>query len=233
MAWMRNKTFQRWIGGGFLERLGIRIWSYFMLLSLIARKEKSDLTVVRQVFRDHRSIMTIDEMWLLYAIARSQLKLPGAIAEVGVFRGGSAKIFCELKGERPLHLFDTYEGLPPSSPADGGVHRVGQYACTLDSVKEYLRAYPNLHFHKGLFPDSTTGVPEERYCLANFDVDLYAGTLACLEYFYPRMIPGGIMISHDYDLLAGVRQAFAEFLSDKPEGLIELSTTQCMVVKLP
>ena len=153
MAWMRNKTFQRWIGGGFFERLGIRIWSYLMLGSLVARKDKSDLTVVRQVFRDHRSIMTIDEMWLLYAIARSQLKLPGAIAEVGVFRGGSAKIFCELKGDRPLHLFDTYEGLPPSSEADGGVHRVGQYACTLDSVKDYLQGVSQSCIStKGCFP---------------------------------------------------------------------------------
>jgi hypothetical protein len=41
------------------------------------------------------------------------------------------------------------------------------------------------------------------------------------------------MITHDYDILAGVQKAFKEFLADKPEGLIELPTTQCMVVKLP
>ncbi len=39
------------------------------------------------------------------------------------------------------------------------------------------------------------------------------------------------MLSHDYSILAGVRQAFAEFLADKPEDLIELPTTQCMVIK--
>ena len=33
------------------------------------------------------------------------------------------------------------------------------------------------------------------------------GTKACLEYFYPKMIPGGIIISHDYSLLAGVEKA--------------------------
>jgi O-methyltransferase len=58
-------------------------------------------------------------------------------------------------------------------------------------------------------------------------------TLACLEFFYPRMIPGGIMLSHDYSILAGVRQAFTEFLTDKPEPVIELPSTQCMVIKLP
>jgi len=56
--------------------------------------------------------------------------------------------------------------------------------------------------------------------------------LKCLEYFYPRMIPGGIILSHDYSLLAGVKQAFEEFFEGKPEGLIEQPTTQCMIVKL-
>jgi hypothetical protein len=61
---------------------------------------------------------------------------------------------------------------------------------------------------------------------------LYEGTRACLEFFYPRMIPGGIMLSHDYSILSGVRAAFEEFMSDKPEGLIELPTTQCMLTKM-
>ena len=62
---------------------------------------------------------------------------------------------------------------------------------------------------------------------------MYASTKACLEYFYPRLIPGGILISHDYSILAGVKQAFTEFLADKREPLIEIPTTQCMIVKLP
>ena len=47
-----------------------------------------------------------------------------------------------------------------------------------------------------------------------------------------RMIPGGIMLSHDYGLLSGVEKAFQEFFADKPEGIIEQPTTQCMVIKL-
>jgi hypothetical protein len=66
----------------------------------------------------------------------------------------------------------------------------------------------------------------------HFDVDLYESTKACLEFFYPRMIVGGVMLSHDYSLLAGVRKAVDEFLQDKPEKPIELPSTQCMIVKL-
>ena len=33
-------------------------------------------------------------------------------------------------------------------------------------------------------------------------------------------------------ILAGVKAAFQEFLADKPEPLVELPSTQCMVIKL-
>jgi O-methyltransferase len=64
----------------------------------------------------------------------------------------------------------------------------------------------------------------------HLDVDLYASTRAGLEFFYPRMIPGGIIITHDYSTLPGVAQAFSEFLPKNGRAIIELPTTQAMVV---
>ena len=153
------------------------------------------------------------------------------LAEVGAYQGGSTKMICEAKGDRPLHVFDTFEGLPTPTSPDGNVHRENQYSCSLESVKNYLAGYPNVSFYKG-FPGTSGPIENLRFSFAHFDVDLYEGTLGCLEFFYPRMIPGGVMLSHDYSILSGVREAFATFLKDKPEPLIELPTTQCMVVKL-
>jgi O-methyltransferase len=232
MGWLNSKSVQR-LGGGFLERLGIRSWSKLMLAALAARKEQPALKLIRQIFRENRSLMTSYEMWIIYSLTRAQLKMPGAIAEVGVYKGASAKIICELKGDKPLHLFDTFAGLPKASAHDRGIHHEGQYTCCLEDVQDYLKDYSNLHYYQGLFPDSAINVSDDRFCLAHFDVDLYEGTKACLEYFYPRMVPGGIMITHDFDILVGVRKAFEDFLADKPESLIEMPTTQCMIVKLP
>lgn len=232
MGWLNSKAIQS-LGGGFLERFGIRSWSRLMMAALAARKEQTALKLIRQVFRDNRSLMTSYEMWIIYSVTRAQLKMPGAIAEVGVYQGASAKIISELKGDKALHLFDTFEGLPQASEHDRGIHKQGQYSCSLENVQDYLKGYSNLHYYKGIFPDSAINVTDDQFCLAHFDVDLYEGTKACLEYFYPRMIPGGIMITHDFDILAGVRKAFEEFLADKPESLIEMPTTQCMIVKLP
>jgi O-methyltransferase len=229
--WMKSRWFQS-LGGGGLEGFGLRLWSRLQFSALNGRKDPKIVQLLWQIHQEKRSLLSAFEAYLVYSLARAQANRPGDFAEVGVYKGASAKLISEAKGDKPLRLFDTYEGLPPSSERDPGVHRQNQYMCSLESVQDYLKQYKNLSFYKGVFPESTQGVPEAQYAFAHFDVDLYDGTLACLEYFYPRMIPGGIMLSHDYGLLSGVEKAFQEFFADKPENVIEQPTTQCMVVKL-
>ncbi len=229
--WMKNRLFQK-LGGGRLERFGLGLWSRLQLTSLRSRKDQEIVSLLQEIVRQERSLCSAFELYLIYSVALAQSRRPGAMAEVGVFRGGSAKLICKAKGDKLLRLFDTYEGLPESSKEDRGIHKKNQYACSLENVQAYVAGFENVSFHKGIFPDSANGVEEDQYCFCHFDVDLYEGTKACLEYFYPRMIPGGIMISHDYSLLAGVEQAFQEFFHDKPEEIIDMPTTQCMVVKL-
>lgn len=229
--WMKNRLFQK-LGGGRLERFGLGLWSTLQLAALKSRKDREIVALLEEIRREGRSLCSAFELYLIYSAARAQSRRPGAMAEVGVYRGASARLICKAKGDKLLRLFDTYEGLPESSEQDRGVHRKNQYACSLEEVQAYVNGFDDVYFHKGLFPDSTEGVEENEYCFCHFDVDLYEGTKACLEYFYPRMVSGGIMISHDYGLLAGVEQAFQEFFADKPEGIIDMPTTQCMVVKL-
>lgn len=229
--WMKSKWFQK-LGGGGLERFGLRLWSRLQFAALGGRKDKKTVDLLWTIHREKRSLMTAFEGYLVYGVARAQAGRPGDFAEVGVYRGASAKLICEAKGDKRLRLFDTFQGLPPQGEHDPGVHRDGQYAASLESVRQYLAGYPNVEFHQGVFPQSAAGVPDAQYAFAHFDVDLYEGTRGCLEYFYPRMISGGVMLSHDYGLLSGVEKAFQEFFADKPERIIELPTTQCMVIKL-
>jgi O-methyltransferase len=230
--WLRNQRFQRLIGGGVLERASIRAVSGLELMGLGGHKDREVVRLIRQVRRERRWLLTSNEAFLVHSLARAQSKHDAALAEVGAYQGGSTKMICEAKGDRALHVFDTFEGLPTPTSKDGNVHRENQYSCSMESVKKYLAGYPNVSFYKGRFPSTSGPIENLRFSFAHFDVDLYEGTLGCLEFFYPRMIPGGMMLSHDYSLLSGVREAFATFLKDKPEPLIELPTTQCMVVKL-
>ena len=229
--WMKSRRFQK-LGGGRLERMGIGFVSAFQMLSLAGHKQKETLRLMRKIRRERKSLLLANEAFLVHSIGRAQSKLPGAMAEVGVFEGASARLICEVKGDRTLHLFDTFEGLPKSTDPDRQVHRERQYPSSLEAVQTYLKDYDHVVFHKGLFPESAADVEDTSFSFAHFDVDLYESTLACLEYFYPKMIPGGVILSHDYSLLAGVGKAVDEFFEDKPEAPIDLPTTQCMIIKV-
>jgi hypothetical protein len=232
---LRTNFIQR-LGGGRLEQFGIKLAGFFELLALGLHKEADVIRLIRQTRRERRSLLLATEAMQLYLTAKAQCeRVPGAMAEVGVYEGASSRLLCEVKGDRPLHLFDTFEGLPAAGDRDdAGLYQEHQYTCGMQSVRKYLEPFPNVHLHKGLFPESAAGVEELEglnYAFVHFDVDLYESTLGCLQYFYGRMSPGGVMLSHDYGLLAGVRSAFTDFFADKPEPVIELPTTQCMVFK--
>jgi O-methyltransferase len=156
-------------------------------------------------------------------------KIGGDVAEVGVYKGGSAKLICEAKGSRRLHLFDTFEGIPRVEAIDD--FSVGQFAASLEGVRGYLEAYRDVHFYKGMFPDTADAISDARFSFVHLDVDTYESTSSCLRFFYPLMNRGGVMISHDYISVRGVRQAFDEFFKDKPEPIIEMSGSQCLIVK--
>ena len=230
--WLTSPRVQRIIGGGLLERTAISLVAQLELLGLGGHKHSNVVRLIRRVRRERRWLVTANEAYLVYTLAKAQSKRQGHMAEVGTYQGGTAGMICEAKGDRQLHVFDNFDGLPAPIEQDRNVHQPNQYACSLESVRGYLAKYEDVVYYKGRFPDTAGPVEGLQFSFAHFDVDLYESTRACLEFFYPRMIPGGIMLSHDYSVLAGVRTAFEEFLEDKPEGLIELPTTQCMLVKL-
>ena len=229
--WLRNERFQRVVGGTVLERWAVGRSSGVQGLVLHGHKDPAVLRLIRQIRHERRFLLAADEAFLVYSAARARRRSAGSMAEVGVYEGGSARLICEAKGDTDLHLFDTFGGLPVVDDSQKRVHREHQYACSFASVQSYLGRFPRVFFHAGRFPDSAPAVGDTPFSFVHLDVDIYQSTRDCLEFFYPRMVPGGVILSHDYSLLSGVRKAVDEFLTDKPEGLIELPTSQCMVVK--
>lgn len=229
--WLHNPAVQKSLGGGLIERMAFAVVAGFEMLHMRAHKDPEILDRIRDMRKTCRSLTTANESFLLYSIARAQARLDGAMAEVGCYDGGSTRMICEGKGARELHVFDTFSGLPELTSEERKTHTVHQYTASLESVQKLLSPFPQVHIHAGLFPGTAGPIENLRFSFAHFDVDLYQATLDCLNFFYPRMLPGGIMLSHDYSVLAGVRRAFDEFLEGKPEDIIELPTTQCMLIK--
>lgn len=176
--------------------------------------------------------MEDNEAYQVLACAKAALKVEGDMAEVGVYKGGSAKLICEVKEEKPLHLFDTFEGLPRPGPLDdSSFFAEGQYAATSESVAHLLRDYPNVNLYKGIFPHTAYPLKETKFSFIHLDVDLYQSTIDSLQFFYPRLTQGGMILSHDFMIYSSVTRAFVTFFEDKPEPIIELSSSQCLIVK--
>lgn len=142
-------------------------------------------------------------------------------------------MMAEAAPQKSFHLFDTFSGLPPHDASIDG-HVEGEFAETsLDTVQEFLGDFPQVRFHAGFFPETSDPVKDEKFSLVSVDGDLYQTTKDCLEFFYPRMLPGGTMVFDDYewDGCLGVKKALDEFLSDRPEVPIVTAHYQCILIK--
>ena len=197
---------------------------------------KRILNKIEIITKETGMLLHYDEAYRIFMTVKNTQKIEGDIAELGVYTGGSAKIICEAKGNKALHLFDTFEGLPRTDDVDSKSvdyehFNEGQFVGLLSNVKNLLKGYTGVHFYKGIFPGTAELVKDVRFSFVHMDVDLYSSTLSGLMFFYPRMNKGGVIISHDYINSKGVRKAFDEFFNDKPEPIIELSLKQCLIVK--
>jgi predicted O-methyltransferase YrrM len=172
----------------------------------------------------------------ILACVRACRHLGGAMAEAGVYAGGSARLICEAKGDVPLHLFDVFETLQaPASATEGSAARevrehFGATHATRASVELVLRGYPAVHIHEGVLPESATAVGHESFSFVHLDLDLARATREALEFFHPRLLPGGIIVGDDYESVA-VRSAFTDYLRARRDTLIELPWSQVVVVK--
>ena len=141
--------------------------------------------------------------------------ISGACAELGVYQGDFAKEINKVFCDRKLYLFDTFEGFADSdcisemSRGYTNCNKKGYFSNTTESlVMEKMEHKESVKICKGFFPHSAKDI-EEKWCFVNLDADLYEPTLAGLEYFYPQMQKGGIILVHDYFSKAfhGVRDA--------------------------
>ncbi len=187
--------------------------------------------LITKIKSETEMLLNYNEAYQIYMAVERTEKIMGDIAEVGVYKGGSAKLICEVKGNKLLHLFDTFEGIPNVDEIDTSHFNKGQFVASLEDVKSYLEKYKNVYFYKGLFPTTAEPIKDKKFSFINIDVDTYESTLNCLKFFYSRMNQGGVIISHDYISEAGVRKAFDEFFQNKSEPIIELSGSQCLIVK--
>ena len=133
---------------------------------------------------------------------------PGDYIELGTSEGLMAKVIWKLMDPRfHLYLLDTFEGFveqdlvvekqiyensweadifPPTSP---------------ERVLRYIgdgRAPANVTPIKGWFPETYAGLERKAWRFVHIDFDLYQPIKRAMELCWPQLVPGGVMVVHDY-----------------------------------
>ncbi|MBD0372242.1 MAG: class I SAM-dependent methyltransferase [Pyrinomonadaceae bacterium] len=161
--------------------------------------------------------------------------LPGDTAECGVYKGAASWFICDkFRATDKTHfVFDSFEGLSAPSTVDGEYWSEGDLRSDEDVLKENLSAFPQVRVCKGWIPDSFHHARERSFCFVHIDVDLYQPTLASIEFFYPRLVEGGIILCDDYGFITcpGSRKALDEYMKDKPEKIVHVPTGQAFIIK--
>ena len=190
------------------------------------------LALVRRIAAERTLLLSPGEACQLLACLDAAAAMGGDVAELGVAYGASAKLLSlRLPPGKQLYLFDTFEGLPEVTAPDGRRFRAGEFQSNLDDVRRYVGT-ERVQYCPGLFPASAESLGGLMFSFVHLDADLYESTLAAFEFFYPRLVPGGIVLCHDYPSAAGVVKAIEQFFRGKPDPVIELTGYQVMVVKV-
>ena len=182
-------------------------------------------------------------------------KFDGHIIECGVFRGSTLlgmahRLAC--RGIRDVKLIgcDSFQGFPAPSKEDAlqdgtfheralqGVYRETSYEalCSRVSALGYAQ---NIQILKGFFNDTLPQLSEMKFSIVHLDCDLYQSYMTCLDFLYPRLLPGGYMVFDEYDIAMpvypGARKAIDEFFANRPEKLRrlgDLNHSRCFIVKV-
>jgi O-methyltransferase len=191
-----------------------------------------------KIERRYKDKVRFYNLWFqIEYIKKNNIK--GSFAELGVHKGETAKAIHFMDQSRKFYLFDTFEGfsekdLKYEKQKDSRFETIMFSDTSIEKVKSYMNGNENLIFKPGFFPDTTKGLEGELFSFVQIDADLYAPTKSALEFFYPRLSAGGVIIVHDYNHnWDGIPKAIEGFLKTIPESIIELSDWQgsAMIIK--
>lgn len=133
------------------------------------------------------------------------LGIPGCAAELGCGRGDVSWQLNVLMPDRKLYLFDTLEGFDPRDIArEKSLGCSNAEAGQPVKVKEeqLMARMPLPHqviLKKGWFPETAFDLEEEKFALVWMDACLYQPTFTGLEFFFPRMSQGGVIVLCGYE----------------------------------
>jgi len=152
-------------------------------------------------------------------------------AECGCWKGHSSYIISKLieesKKQISFHIFDSFEGLSKPTIEDKELFYKdaktkkqisAQFSSSEKFVKDkVLKGFNFVKTYKGWIPNRFNEVKNKNFSLVHIDVDLYKPTLSSLEFFFPKLSKGGVIVCDDYNASSfpGANGAWDQYFKNK------------------
>lgn len=181
----------------------------------------------------------------------STLQVPGARAECGAYRGATALLLCHAwRSRQPefngagFYLIDSFSGTSASVEQDliavrgpdGATHReaffpAGKTDTSVDEVRGHFREFPDVEICAGWIPEVLASIRDQPWAFVRLDLTLFEPTLAAIEYFYPRLSQGGVMICDGSIFCPGAETAWEQFCEQRDIAYVMLGHRQFVLIK--
>lgn len=182
--------------------------------------------------------------WRVYIVcwfAEHVKKLEGAFVECGVNTGAYARAVVEYidfkNTDKCFYLFDTFSGLREDLITEDEKEKgigdyFGKYKDVYDEVVETFRNF-NVKVVKGAVPDTLHAFDQDKVAYLSIDMNSTIPEIAAAEFFWPKMVKGGVVILDDYGFDKHINQkiAFDEFARRNQVQILALPTGQGIMIK--
>ena len=141
----------------------------------------------------------------LWQLINESAKSDGSIIEIGVWRGGTGCLIAKQaelsRIKSTVYLCDTFTGVVKAGINDN-MYVGGEHAdTTRETVEKLIEKLDlkNTSILTGIFPEETGKYVEENdFSFCHIDVDTYQSAKDIVEWIWPKMSVGGILVFDDY-----------------------------------
>src|SRR5574337_435981 len=131
-----------------------------------------------------------------------------------------------------MHLYDAWIEMRKKGLRESELSHVGRYAeLSIDKTKRNLAEFQNSTvYHQGYIPESFTKSPESPAQIVYLHIDLNSAepTLNTLDFFFPRLVRGGVILFDDYawEGYEDTKDTVDAYFNDNPGIMMKLPTGQ-------
>jgi O-methyltransferase len=182
--------------------------------------------------------------WRVYIVCSlaDQVKhLKGDFVECGVNTGAYSRAVIDYINfnslDKTFYLLDTYQGLVREQVTDeelkaGVGEYLNAYVDVYEQVIETFRPF-RTKVIKGAVPGTLSQCNSNQIAYLSIDMNVVEPEIAAANYFWDKLVSGGVMILDDYGFPAHLAQkkAFDHFAKEKSVSIIYIPTGQAIIFK--